>query len=107
MTSYIHYTFQVDFYVATLVEGLTLYNRMLVRGHIDDNVYSETLIPMACRSFAVSYAMFPDYFQFYMEQVGLFMYKLDIDISKFMKLYLSSSNNPKCTLICISGNSDL
>ena len=74
--------FQVDFHVAPLVEGLIIYNRMLVHRHYDGNEYVETLIPVACRSFAVSYAMFPDHFKFYMEQVGLFMDSLTL-LSRF------------------------
>ena len=33
--------------------------------------------------------------------------QLNLDISKFMGLSLTSSNYPKCKLICTSGNLDL
>jgi len=65
----LRFTFQIDFYTLTLVEGLVIYNRVLNRETFDGNEYFKPSIPVGCRSFAVSYAIFPEVFQLYMDQV--------------------------------------
>jgi len=86
----LRFTFQIDFYTLTLVEGLVIYNRVLDRETFDGNEYFKPNIPVGCRSFVVSHAIFPEVFQLYMDQVYSLFLILKVHIIVNYKFMIES-----------------